>query len=70
MGDCATDARLAGLWSPWTGNPMRLTRRVCENFRCFEKLAMDLHPEFTLLVGANGSEKSAVLNAIVGALCA
>ena len=43
---------------------MRIDRLEIENFKCFEKLSFDLHPQFTLFVGENGSGKSSVLDAL------
>lgn len=43
---------------------MRITTLELENFRCFEQMKLELHPEFTLLVGINGSGKTAVLEAL------
>ncbi len=38
------------------------------NFRKFERLVLNLHPRFTLLIGDNGSGKTSVLDAIAVAL--
>lgn len=35
-----------------------------ENFRCFEKLSLTLHPRLNVFFGENGSGKSAILEAI------
>jgi len=35
-----------------------------KNFRCFEDLELNLHPELTVLVSANGQGKSSILEAI------
>ena len=35
-----------------------------QNFRGFEKLSVNLHPEFTLLIGENASGKTSLLSAI------
>lgn len=43
---------------------MQITRLELENFRGFEKFEIDLHPEMTLLVGENGSGKSALIDAL------
>jgi predicted ATP-binding protein involved in virulence len=48
-----------------TMGPTRLQRLELENFRGFEKLALDFEPDLTVLVGANGSGKSTVLDGIV-----
>jgi predicted ATP-binding protein involved in virulence len=42
---------------------MHLTSLTLENFRCFEHLAVDFHPEFTVLIAPNGSGKTTVLDA-------
>ena len=34
------------------------------NFRCFERLSLDLSPQSTLLYGKNGSGKTSILEAI------
>ncbi|MGH9799813.1 MAG: AAA family ATPase, partial [Blastocatellia bacterium] len=43
---------------------MRIDRLTVQNFRKFEELAVDLHPQFTLLVGNNGSGKTTILDAL------
>lgn len=43
---------------------MKLTKLNLENFRCFEHLEIDLHPELTVLVAENGQGKSSVLDAL------
>jgi predicted ATP-binding protein involved in virulence len=47
---------------------MRLDRIKLQNFRCFEELEFELHPEFTLLVGVNSSGKTSLLEALAVAL--
>ncbi|NMG16418.1 AAA family ATPase [Aromatoleum bremense] len=47
---------------------MRLSKLRLSNFRSFERLELDLHPRLTVLVGENGAGKTAVLDAIAGAL--
>ena len=42
---------------------MKLTHIEIENFRCFGKLTIGLHPELTVLVAPNGFGKTAVLDA-------
>lgn len=44
---------------------MRITRLSAENFRGFEKLELDFPSRCTVLVGANGSGKTTVLDALV-----
>lgn len=43
---------------------MRLKKVILKNFRCFESLELDLHPRLTVLVGENGSGKTAILDGI------
>lgn len=45
--------------------PVRLKRLELENFRGFEKLALDFEDDLTVIVGANGAGKTTVLDAIV-----
>lgn len=47
---------------------MRLKKITLHNFRCFEKLEVDLHPRLTVIVGENGAGKTAVLDGIASAL--
>ncbi len=47
---------------------MRLHSLVAENFRAFPRLSLDLHPQFTLIIGVNGAGKSSVLDALAVAL--
>ena len=44
---------------------MRLKSVTLRNFRCFEEAILDLHPRLTVLVGDNGSGKTALLDALV-----
>lgn len=41
-----------------------MDRLVVENFRCFERLEIDFDPSCTVLVGVNGSGKTALLDAL------
>jgi len=43
---------------------MKLDSLVLENFRCFARLELALHPKMTVLVAENGQGKSALLDAI------
>jgi predicted ATPase len=43
---------------------MRIVKLELENYRGFEHLELDFHPELTVLVGVNGSGKTTVLDAI------
>ncbi len=47
---------------------MRLKKIALKNYRCFEHLEIDLHDRLTVLVGENGSGKTAVLDAIATGL--
>ena len=43
---------------------MRIDRLTASNFKKFEKESFEFHPQFTLLVGDNGTGKTAVLDAL------
>ncbi|MBF0311376.1 MAG: AAA family ATPase [Magnetococcales bacterium] len=47
---------------------MKLAHITIDNFRCFQKLDLDLHPECNLFVGINGAGKTAILDALALAL--
>jgi len=47
---------------------MRIDRLHVENFKKFAKEDFDLHPQFTVLVGENGSGKTSVLDALAVAM--
>ena len=47
---------------------MRLKTVTLKNFRCFESLTLDLHPRLTVIVGENGTGKTAVLDGIASGL--
>lgn len=42
---------------------MKLSSITVENFRCFEKLTLDLHPELTVLIAPNCAGKTTMLDA-------
>lgn len=44
---------------------MRIDQLQIQNFRCFDSLTLDLHPEFNVLIGENGAGKTALLEALV-----
>lgn len=47
---------------------MRIDHLHLKNFRCFDKLSLELHPKMTVLVAPNGQGKSTILDAIKVAL--
>ncbi len=47
---------------------MRINSISLQNFRCFEQIKVDFHPELTVLVAPNAGGKTALLDAIVVAL--
>jgi predicted ATP-binding protein involved in virulence len=47
---------------------MRIDKLEINNFRCFKHLEMELHPRLNVLVGVNGSGKTALLEAVRAAL--
>jgi predicted ATP-binding protein involved in virulence len=47
---------------------MRIDRLELRNFKKFAALDLDLHPQFTLLIGENGAGKTSVLDALAVAL--
>lgn len=47
---------------------MKLAKIEITNFRCFESLTLDLHPEVNVIVGTNGAGKTSILDAIAIAL--
>ncbi len=47
---------------------MRIDRLHIQNFRRFTDLTLELHPQFTLLVGGNGSGKTTILDALAVSL--
>jgi predicted ATP-binding protein involved in virulence len=47
---------------------MRIEHVYLKNYRCFDSLSVDLHPQMTVLVAPNGQGKTSVLDAIKVAL--
>lgn len=47
---------------------MRIEHLYLKNYRCFETLSVDIHPQMTVLVAPNGQGKTSVLDAIKVAL--
>ncbi len=45
-------------------NTLRLSRLQLRDFRCFGTLSIDFHPQLTVLVAANGTGKTSILDAI------
>lgn len=43
---------------------MRTDRLNLKNYRCFESLSLDFHPQMTVLVAPNGQGKTTLLDAI------
>ena len=43
---------------------MKIDRIQLKNFKLFEEFELPLHPEFTLLIGENGSGKTSILDAL------
>ncbi|MBF0260757.1 MAG: AAA family ATPase [Magnetococcales bacterium] len=43
---------------------MRIDRLIVKNFKCFEEREFTFHPEFNLIVGMNGTGKTAILDAL------
>src|SRR5579862_3292791 len=43
---------------------MRIDSLTVRNFRCFAEQTFDLHPRFNVLIGDNGSGKTAILEAL------
>lgn len=47
---------------------MKIHQLTLENFKKYAHFELDLHPQFTLLVGDNGSGKTSILDALAVAL--
>ena len=61
--------------SPLTSKPpvkdlsaFRLKQVSFNDYRCFDQLTLDLHPNLTVIVGSNGAGKTAILDGIAAAL--
>jgi predicted ATP-binding protein involved in virulence len=50
--------------SDTTNDTFRIDRLTLKNFRCFEEKTIDFHPRFNVLIGDNGSGKTAVLRGL------
>ncbi|MDF5903600.1 ATP-binding protein [Pseudomonas aeruginosa] len=44
--------------------PLELTELRLRDYRCFEAIDIDFHPQLTVLVAANGAGKTSILDAI------
>ena len=44
-----------------SGEKMHIQKLVLKNFRCFENLDIKLHPNLAVIVGANGSGKTSIM---------
>lgn len=62
-GDVGGDVRAPGA-TRTERETLRLDRLRLENFRCFERCEIELHPKLTVLVGDNAQGKTALLDAI------
>ena len=40
---------------------MYIQNLVLHNFKCFENIELDFHPKLTVIVGANGSGKTSIM---------
>ena len=47
---------------------MKINNLAIKNFKKYADLTIDLHPQFTLLVGENGSGKTTILDALAVAM--
>jgi predicted ATP-binding protein involved in virulence len=42
---------------------MRLDQLILKNYRCFEEISVDFHPQLTVLIAPNGAGKTTILDA-------
>lgn len=47
---------------------MRIQNLTLQNFKCFENLELDFHPNLTVIVGANGSGKTSIMEGVAIAI--
>ncbi|KDE69071.1 hypothetical protein FUSO6_01430 [Fusobacterium necrophorum DAB] len=47
---------------------MQIKQLQLENFRCYEKINISLHPKYTVLIGINGAGKTTILDSLSIAL--
>jgi len=47
---------------------MKIHYLKLQNYRCFDQIELELHPELTVIVGANGAGKTSLLDAMTVAL--
>lgn len=43
------------------GDLMQIRELTLQNFRCFDQLTLEFHPNLSVIVGANGSGKTSIL---------
>ena len=49
---------------------MYIQNLVLHNFKCFENIELDFHPNLTVIVGANGSGKTSIMEGAAIAISA
>ena len=47
---------------------MHIQNLTLQNFKCFENLGIDFHPNLTVVVGVNGSGKTSIMEGAAIAL--
>lgn len=50
------------------GDLMQIRELTLQNFRCFDQLTLEFHPNLSVIVGANGSGKTSILEGVAIAL--